>query len=74
MVDRGAFPPRSRSRRQHESRRRARSDRLYDLVKMARDKVLDHEKHADDVLKDLGRETATGGSGPSNPSSGGTGR
>jgi hypothetical protein len=41
---------------------------------MARDKVLDHEKHADDVLKDLGRETATGGSGPSNPSSGGTGR
>ena len=54
-------------------------NKVYDLVKSARDKVEDHKKHADDVLKDLARETATGGSGTSgsstsHPNPGGTGR
>ncbi len=48
--------------------------KAYDLVKTARDKVEDHKKHADDVLRDLAKSnTATGGSGMqrgSSPSSG----
>ena len=48
--------------------------KAYDLVKTARDKVEDHKKHADDVLRDLAKSnSATGGSGMqhgSSPSSG----
>lgn len=39
-------------------------DKVYDLVKMARDRVEDHKKHADDILRDLSKsDNATGGSG-----------
>jgi len=41
---------------------KARDDRVYDLVKSARDKLETHKKHADEILRDLGN-TATGGSG-----------
>lgn len=44
--------------------------KVYDLVKMARDKVEDHRKHADDILRDLTKSnTATGGSGAPHGSS-----
>lgn len=53
--------------------------KAYDLIKTARDKVEDHKKHADDVLRDLAKSnSATGGSGtqrgssPSGGMSGGT--
>jgi putative membrane protein len=39
-------------------------DKIYDLVSSARDKVKDHHDHAKDILKDLDKTTATGGSGP----------
>jgi putative membrane protein len=38
-------------------------DKVHDLVSDARDKVRDHRDHARDILKDLDRSTATGGSG-----------
>jgi putative membrane protein len=38
-------------------------DKVHDLVSDARDKVKDHRDHAKDILKDLDRSTATGGSG-----------
>lgn len=48
--------------------------KAYDLVKMARDKVEDHKKHADDVLRDLAKSNpATGGSGMQRGSSSSTG-
>jgi putative membrane protein len=48
--------------------------KAYDLVKMARDKVEDHKKHADDVLRDLAKSnTATGGSGMQRGSSSSSG-
>jgi len=38
--------------------------KLYDLVKTAREKVSDHRKHADDILRDMSKSNAaTGGSG-----------
>jgi len=46
---------------------KAKNDKVYDLVKSARDKVETHKKHADDLLRDLGN-TATGGSGLTGPS------
>jgi putative membrane protein len=45
-------------------------DKLHDLVSDARDKVKDHRDHARDILKDLDRSTATGGSGT--PGTGGS--
>jgi putative membrane protein len=45
-------------------------DQLHDLVSDARDKVKDHRDHARDILKDLDRSTATGGSGT--PGTGGS--
>jgi len=41
-------------------------DKTYDFVKTARDKVEDHKKSADDILRDLRGEAATGGSGMHN--------
>jgi len=38
-------------------------DKIHDLVSDARDKVRDHQKHADDLLRSLGG-SAVGGSGP----------
>ncbi len=38
-------------------------DKVHDLVSDARDKVKAHRDHAKDILKDLDRSTATGGSG-----------
>jgi putative membrane protein len=38
-------------------------DKLHDFVSDARDKVKDHRDHANDILKDLDKSTATGGSG-----------
>ena len=38
-------------------------DKVHDLVSDARDKVKDHRDHARDILRDLDRSTATGGSG-----------
>ena len=38
-------------------------DKVYDLVSSARDKVKDHRDHASNILEDLERNTATGGSG-----------
>ncbi len=39
------------------------NDKLHDFVSDARDKVKQHRDHASDILKDLDRSTATGGSG-----------
>ena len=44
-------------------------DKLHDLVSDARDKVKAHRDHANDILKDLDRSTATGGSGMQGSSS-----
>ena len=38
-------------------------DKLHDFVSDARDKVKEHRDHANDILKDLDKSTATGGSG-----------
>ena len=38
-------------------------DKIHDLVSDARDKVKEHRDHAADIVKDLNRSTATGGSG-----------
>ncbi len=48
-------------------------EKVYDLVKTARDKVEDHKKHADDILRDLSKSEATGGSGMSGSTGSSTG-
>ena len=47
-------------------------DKVYDLVSSARDKVKDHHDHAQDVLKDLDKSAATGGSGAAGTSTSGS--
>ncbi len=47
-------------------------DKIYDLVSSARDKVKDHHDHAQDILKDLDKSTATGGSGAAGSSTSGS--
>lgn len=47
-------------------------DKVYDLVSSARDKVKDHHDHAQDILKDLDKSTATGGSGAAGSSTSGS--
>lgn len=48
-------------------------DKVHDLVSDARDKVKDHRDHARDILKDLDRSSATGGSGTQGTSGSSTG-
>jgi putative membrane protein len=47
-------------------------DKVHALVSDARDKVKEHRDHAKDILKDLDRSSATGGSGMQGSSSTGT--
>ena len=48
-------------------------DKVHDLVSDARNKVKDHRDHAKDILKDLDRSSATGGSGTGGAAGSGTG-
>ena len=45
------------------------NDKVYDLVSSARDKIKDHRDHATDIVKDLNRGAAVGGSGMGTPES-----